>query len=380
MLPYLSVLKRGVENSMKTTGKVSIDSCIGCGICLDECEFLASVCKDGEEIAEKFEIESLKKNPVIPYSCNLCDLCEEVCPEDLNIGDMCWEARRQLVDEGVAPLPPHQTIISDQEWVTSDLFALAQPDLRTDTCKRAFFPGCNLPGYSPSLAFKSYKYLQEKLPGTGIILNCCGAPTYFLGDKSGFMKILKGVESEMNRLGAQELIVACPDCYHIIKHNALHLEIRSIYEVIAEEGIPEEAKTSSTKTFSLHDSCKSRWEKNIHDSVREIVREMGYEIEEMEYSRDETRCCGMGGMVPFINFFLAQKVIERRVKEASTDMLSYCASCRGAFAMLGKPSLHILDLVFNPRWDEDKRCSALKPSDIRENQTKFKNLLLEKQS
>ena len=107
---------------------------------------------------------------------------------------------------------------------------------------------------------------------------------------------------------------------------------------------------------------------------------MGYEIEEMEYSRDKTRCCGMGGMVTFVNFFLAQKVIERRVKEASFDMLSYCASCREAFAILGKPSLHILDLIFNPRWDEEKLNSPKKPAAIRENQAKLKSLLLERES
>lgn len=362
---------------MKTTGKISIESCIACGICLEDCEFLSSVCDGGEEIPEKFRVESLKEDPVIPYSCNLCDLCQEVCPEDLNIGDICWEARRQMIDEGVAPLPPHQRIRDDQDWVTSGPFALAMPDPKTDTCKRAFFPGCNLSGYSPSLVIKTYEYLQEKLPGTGIILNCCGAPTYFLGDKSRSREILKGVESEMNRLGAAELIVACPDCYHTIKHNALHLKLRSIYEVMAEHGIREEAKTSSPKTFSLHDSCKSRWEGNIQDSVRTVVRDMGYEIDEMEYSKDNTRCCGMGGMVPFINFFLAQKVIGRRVEEARADMLSYCASCREAFALVGKPSLHILDLIFNPRWEEEKLNPPKKPAALRENQAKLKSLLLE---
>jgi hypothetical protein len=44
-------------------------------------------------------------------------------------------------------------------------------------------------------------------------------------------------------------------------------------------------------------------------------------------------------------------VTKRRIDEFRFDIVTYCAACREAFA-LEKPSLHVLDLVFNPEWAE----------------------------
>ena len=151
--------------------------------------------------------------------------------------------------------------------------------------------------------------------------------------------------------------MACPDCYHTIKHNAPNIKLKSVYEVMVEQGLPETAKASANKVFSLHDPCNARWEKEWQDSVRALVKEMGYQIEEMEYSRDKTRCCGLGGMVPYADFELANRITKKRVDEAAYDLLTYCAACREAFAA-HKPSIHILDLIFNPNWEKDMLPTA----------------------
>lgn len=354
-----------------------IEDCIECGECVEECEFLARFCVSPKELALKFRSDYFREKLVIPYSCNICELCKSICPEGLNPGEMFMGIRLQLFKEGTAPLPPHRLVIKNQEWVTSDSFTLTLTDSRVGDCKRAFFPGCNLVGYSPSLVIKTYDYLLDRLPGTGIILNCCGAPTYFMGDESGFKETLGKVETEMEKIGASELIVACPNCYHTFKHNSFRFQLRSIYEVMVEEGLPKTTNPPYTKTFSIHDSCKARYESSMQENVRTLVNEMGHRVEEMKHSRDMTRCCGMGGMVPFVNFKLAYDITKRRTDETSLDMVSYCASCRDAFASLKKPSLHILDLVFNPDWEKDSLSPAKKGSTKQENQSQLK-LFLEK--
>ena len=345
--------------------------------CMKNCEFLKSLCANPRELAKKFKAGYFKENPKAPYSCNVCDLCQTLCPQGLNVGIMCMEIRRQMVEEGLGPLPSHRLVRRDQDFVTSDAFALTQPVSKLNKCKYAFFPGCSLSGYSPELVAKTHEYLVGKLPGTGIILGCCGGPTHFLGDQSRFDEIQNTVENEMKRLGASELLVACPDCYHTIKHNSPDIKLRSIYEVMAEQGLPESAKTTTGKKFSLHDSCKTRWEKNWQDSVRTLTAEMGHEIEEMEYSREKTRCCGMGGMVPYADLNLAGKITKKRADEASYDLLTYCAGCREAFAFL-KPSIHILDLIFNSDWEKNKSEAPKTGKARRENQTRLKALILEK--
>lgn len=348
-----------------------IENCSECEICTDECEFLKEVGQTPKEIAQRFSAAHSEEDSLIPYFCTICSLCQELCPEDLNIGKMCLEIREQLINDGLAP-PHTRSIIKGQDWIASN-FTLVQPDPEITECRRVFFPGCILSGYSPSLVMKVYDYLREKLPGTGIILGCCGSPLHELGEEPQFQGILRKLESEMRRLGTSEMIVACPYCYYTLKRYAGQLQLDSLYEVMVDLGLPEPVNHHEW-TFSLHDSCRARWEKNLQDSIRTLVSRMGYRIEELEYSRDKTRCCGMGGLVGFINFPLARKIIRYRTDEASFDMLTYCATCREAFA-IEKPSVHILDLIFNPDWQKDRLKPPKMPKVRQENQAQLKQML-----
>ena len=101
-----------------------IEDCVECGLCVEDCEFLAKFYGNPKELAEKFDSGYFRERPVIPYSCNLCDLCEMLCPVGLNIGRMCMEIRRQMVEEGLGPLKSHKLVKSDQDWVLSDSFNL----------------------------------------------------------------------------------------------------------------------------------------------------------------------------------------------------------------------------------------------------------------
>ena len=132
-----------------------LEECTECNVCVEECEFLKQACETPKELADRFKAGYFREKPQIPYSCNLCHLCEVLCPQYLNIGKMCLEIRQQMVKEGVGPLPEHKKfVVKEQEWVFSDSFTLSLPDLTADKCQRVFFPGCILSGYSPSQALQ----------------------------------------------------------------------------------------------------------------------------------------------------------------------------------------------------------------------------------
>lgn len=354
--------------------------CLACGTCTAGCPV--------REIDSKFNprkiarmvllgVESyFKENPEIPYSCNLCGLCQETCPYGLNIGDLCLALREQLVEDGIGPLPKHKIIEEEKEFVTSSAFTISLPDPDAAECTRVFFPGCNLAAYSPAMVMKVWDFLRAKLPGTGIILRCCGALSDELGLSSEFKEAQQALENEVHKLGATELITGCPDCYYHIKQCTPNYRLISLYEIMAEVGIPEVPK-GNDQIFTLHDSCKTRWEKEIQDSVRKLLVSMGYQIEEMRYSRELTRCCGQGGLTVGLNPFRVFSIAKLRLGESHHDILTYCASCREGFASL-KPSLHILDLMFNPDWEKDKPKPPNKTQVRRENQLLLKSLLAER--
>lgn len=348
-----------------------------CNLCVKSCEFLKSACDTPTELAKKLKNGHFREMPKIPYSCNLCGLCRRLCPEELDMGRVCLDLRRQLVAEGLGPLPGHKAVISEQEWVASDAFFTVLNGTDSGTSQRLFFPGCSLSAYSPDLVARTYEYLQRKLPGTGIILGCCGAPSYMIGDQTCFQDMMGRITTQMEKSGTSELILACPDCYHTFRENAPNIQVRLVYELMIEQGLPEAARAQSGKSFSIHDSCKTRYESGIQDSVRAIAEKLGYSIKEPEFSRDKTRCCGMGGMASYVDVKLVNKVTMMRAKEMSQDVLTYCASCRNSFALVGKPSVHILDVIFGSELEKTKRRSPVIGKASRKNQSELKARLSE---
>ncbi len=343
-----------------------------CRACVTDCEFLK---KYGlpRELAGTFQ-KQLAAGSRTAYSCNVCGLCAEVCPEKIDTGKLCLAVREKLVSDGQGPLPEHQAVKNTQEFVLSDAFRFVHPGPGTGKCQRVFFPGCSLSGYAPDLVVASYRYLLERDADTGIILGCCGGPNHFIGQQTAFHQIITDIEANMRELGAQEMIVACPDCSRTLKENLPGLPIKSLYEVMVEAGLPEGITTGEPLTFSIHDSCTARHQPRIRDSVRHLLREMGYGIEETEYSGEKARCCGMGGMVPYVDFDLAADITKRRAEEFNFDIASYCAGCREAMAT-NKPSLHVLDLIFNPKWKETRHQTMKTGKKRREGQSQTKALL-----
>jgi len=262
----------------------------------------------------------------------------------------CLEFRRHLVAIGKGPLPQHRGIQNYVKWGTSPTFTLTRPDPATGRAERVFFPGCSLPGHSPALVRAAYGYLRGRLPHTGIILNCCGAPTNLLGEQAAFEQVGRQVAAEIASLGAGEIIAACTHCLETLAVHLPGVRIRYLYEVMLELGLPQEAKARAPQVFNIHDACGARHAPQIHAAVRRLVTEMGHRYEEMDHSQERSICCGSGGMAPAVNAPLAQKMTEFRLSEARHDLVSYCASCQARFAGAGRPSLHLLDLIFNPDW------------------------------
>jgi Fe-S oxidoreductase len=236
------------------------------------------------------------------------------------------------------------------------------------TIKRVFIPGCSLPSYNPTAVSNILEYLNEKLPGTGSILKCCGKPTKSLGQTDKFKERYGSLQAEVDRLGASEIIVACQNCYMIMSEYSPNQKVKSLWTLLPEIGLPDSSKgigKNSDLVFGMQDSCPTRNVTAIHDGVRWIMDELGYKYEEPPHTKEETRCCGLGGMVSPANPELALRVMKRRAEEFETDyIVTYCAACREAMVRGGKKSIHILDLIFGGPWDSKSEFPGAPASPI----------------
>lgn len=354
-----------------------------CKLCMAECEMLGDFTTCPGELFRGIVAGGGQVDPLVPFSCNMCKQCTLVCPKEFVMMDRFMDLRVKMVAEnkGKSPMKGHKAIDMHQALGFSRLFntGVYAPD--KGKTKRVFIPGCSLPSYNPELVGKVLAHLQERLPGTGAILKCCGKPTKALGQVEAFKERYAELQAEIDRLGAEEIIVACQSCYVTTKAYSPKQKVRSLWELLPEIGLPEGAKgigKGSDLTIAIHDSCPTRDVTTIHDGIRWIARELGYNLEEPPHTRAETRCCGFGGMVVPANPELALRVMKRRTGEIESDtMVTYCAACRESMVRGGKKAVHILDLIFGDRWTSQSAFPGLPSGPIKgwANRHKAKRLI-----
>ena len=333
------------------------NECIDCKLCMKECVMLNDFCSSPKHLFKDILEKDYEVDPKIPFSCNMCKQCTIVCPKGLKIGESFMDMRKEMVkaNNGKSPMKGHKAIDMHQTLSFSKVFNTSVPDKRKTSIKRVFIPGCSLPSYNPKAVGQVIDYLQSVYPGTSTILKCCGKPTKALGQTELFKERYADLQSEIDKLEADEVIVACQNCYNIISENSPNQKVRSLWQILPEVGLPEGAKgkgIDSDITLAIHDACPTRGEGSIHDGVRWIMKELGYQVEELFYSRENTKCCGFGGMIVPANPELAQRVMNRVTEEVESDyMVTYCASCKEAMERGGKKSVHILDLIFGEQYN-----------------------------
>jgi Fe-S oxidoreductase len=280
-------------------------------------------------------------------ACSLCGLCGAVCPTDLNMAVVNAEARRIMWEKGFMPPAIHDFAIRDMDSSLAAPHSLVRNQPGYDSSSHLFFPGCQLAASAPDHVERTYRHLTGRLTdGVGLMLGCCGAPAAWSGRNDLFRGVLDTLAGRWDALGRPRVIHACPTCSLIFHEHLPQVPSVSLWEVLDSEGLPDGGPRGHGEALALHDSCTARCDPGIQDSVRNLAVGLGYRLEELSYRREMTKCCGYGGLMYLVDKEVTAEVIASRVEESSSDYLTYCSNCRDLFAAKGKPSYHVLDLVF----------------------------------
>jgi len=351
--------------SEKTMNRIEEEQkCIGCNACMKGCPMLDKFCDSPKTL-----LQELKDNGSfdynLPYSCMLCGYCTKVCPKGVDLKQLFLELRRDTIKGNKGKLPKElgtATVDMHQKFSFSRLFTSDIQNLQSDTI---FFPGCALMSYNLEVVKNTYGYLRKKIPGLGIYNKCCGKPTRFLGKEEKFKEYFSILENEFQSKKVKRVITGCQNCFMTISNNSSTVEVVSLWEVLSSVGIPENKKGIGEKLeyeFTIHDPCPTRDESIIHESVRDIICQLGFKAKEMKYNREKTLCCGSGGMVSLTQNHIAKEHVDRRANEANTEyVITYCQECVESMRRGGKGSVHILDVLFNEKLEnmEQKNNTTL---------------------
>ena len=352
------------------------EECLECGMCVGTCDFLTEYCENPREYAERILDGELAELAKIAFYCNICGYCALECPEAIDLARFFLEVRAKAVEEGVKIPRNLQFLKATQKYVNSDAFVLNLSNDEDESCDQVFFPGCHLSGYSSDLVLETYGFLREKIPGMGIVLQCCGAPDLDTGNQEAYKETVDRLVGTLKDMGVNEIIAACPNCIYHFKHYAPEITVANLYEVMAVHW-PEGSGMNGKGTYSVHDPCKAREEDEMRQAAEVLMQRAGFTVEHPIESGGETRCCGQGGLVPYASMKFAGELSQQRAEDLGEQIVTYCASCREAFAPY-KPSVHLLDLLFNSQdAQETAQKPVHKPSEVKKNQAQLKERLLE---
>lgn len=346
-----------------------------CKLCMKECIML----NDYTDCPKTLLREYLEKgdenmDKMIAYSCNECNQCSLKCPNDFNLREIFTEVKEEYAERnnGLVPLEAlkksdeAQIKESDDEYcarVDAEPTGTANKKKKT---KYVFAPGCSISAYTPEGVENVYKHIKDSLgaENVGAMLQCCGKVTRFIGEEEKFEVRNKKAIDILNDMGAEVIITVCPSCFKIFKETAKNQRVITYWDLMRDLiGVPSESKgigEGSDIVFNIHDSCVTRDEKTHHESVRWILDELGYNWEEIANNGNNTRCCGVGGMVCDSNPEMYKRVYTRRINDFNQDnIVTYCGSCRGTMETAGKDAVHMIDLLFGPKYtkaQEEKRA------------------------
>jgi Fe-S oxidoreductase len=307
---------------------------------------------------------------------NLSGAFEAACPVGIDLDGLLLAGRQSMHRQEKMPWAFHEFHLRDMAHADSEAAALTlvfekqnggeadgpgkAPAARAkkeplEPARYAFFPGCQLGAGNPRLpeiAWNALKRMDASggIRLAGLILRCCGAPAEWAGDEALLQKKLEGIRVEWERLEYPTLALACPSCMRLFEKCLPDVETVSLYEILQIPGgkIPG-ARAAASCEWAVFDACAAARLKNaaaVRKSVRGLAQSAGVSLRPLPVQDRIARCCGFGGQPDLAAPTFARQVVQNRLQESALPYICYCMNCRDAFVKAGKPTKHILEILF----------------------------------
>ncbi len=203
-----------------------------------------------------------------------------------------------------------------------------------------YYPGCLTKFAGKELARRYQKILQaEKIEFITLADQevCCGSPIKNAGAKKVFKELAEKNLKIFKEHGVTKIISNCPSCtamfrldYPKILGKKWEMRVLHISEII-KLSLKNIKSVGKEKKATYHDPCHLGKTLGIYDPPREIIKKAGYQLVEMEFSRQDSFCCGGGGGVKTNYPKLSGKIGVDRIqqaKETGADVLiTNCPMC-----------------------------------------------------
>ncbi len=206
-----------------------------------------------------------------------------------------------------------------------------------------YYPGC-LSKFVVKELVENYRQILRKAGVDFIELAdlevCCGSPALKAGYNEDFKKLAEKNLKVFKEHSVGRIITHCPACFMIFKKEypkvlgeRWDIEVKHATEVLAKSKINnQKSEIINLKSkITYHDPCHLGRQMGVYEAPREVIRNLGYKIKEMELSRNQSFCCGGGGGVQSNESELADKIAKDRIimakKTGAKFLVTPCPLC-----------------------------------------------------
>ena len=356
--------KRGQAAYGKTIAEIvaehDVYACQDCGKCTSSCPLALSGkpfsprALAGSIIAGDIDSPAVKDGV---WSCLTCGLCYDRCPSAVNFPNFIKDLRCFFKNSDRDGHENHGGFFQ------SLMRTMTSPDLKIDRWSRLpddiqvdpkskilYFGGC-APYYdtffSSHLGVRTFNVITDSLrllnffdikPAVLENERCCGHDLLWTGDQENFKKLAALNADLIQRLGVEEVITTCPECYRTLAHDypdhgiEMPFKITHMYDFLENEiGKGAVSFKKSNKNITFQDSCRLSRLENRPDLPRKLIKRLKPgAFKEMQENNVAAICCGNTGWAGCDAFSKALQVKRlRQARATGSDVLiTSCPKCQ----------------------------------------------------
>ena len=308
--------------------------------------------------------------PAALWSCTTCAACMEECPAILEHVPKVVKMRTYQVSMESAFPPEAQATFRNMEnngnpwglgWQTRAKWAegLDVPTLaEKPDAEYLYWPGCSgaFDSRNKKVSVALVKLLKRAGVDFAILGNeekCCGDSARRMGNEFVYFMLASENIATLNGYGVKKIIVQCPHCYQALARDypqlGGHFEVIHHSELLARlvrDGrlpvaapgarVPGGTTAGPASTVCFHDSCYLGRYQGIYEAPREVVRDTGATVVEMERHGAHSFCCGAGGGRMWLEENEGERINVARTKQAlETGADKVATACPFCLTMLG---------------------------------------------
>ncbi len=331
-----------------------MDAVIKCALCPNMCKFDCPVLEAGKNeatspsgkmrIAYFIETDRLKGKDAfeLMYKCVGCDACRQWCPFDFSVGDILKGVRSDIISKNKAP----STVLAIKEQLERN-HILDERNFAIEGKEKGdilYFMGCTVLSKRGEIAEAMAEIFDTAGENYAVMGEewCCGGPLHNLGFVEDFKKFAVHNVKKIRESKCKEVVCSCPTCAYIFKQVypiiGCNIKVKVLHSSEYLFSLMKNKKIKAgyaEREYVYHDPCTLVRMLGIKEEPRKILKNIqGIVLKEAFFSREDTKCCGMGSQLRRTNPDIAEKIAKARVEELKNEaecIITSCPSCKTAF-------------------------------------------------